>query len=866
MPPESIDEGHPEPGYRTFQPMLSPNHQSFEQAMKVDTFDIVRSRQFHNDKHVPGCFKYGSKKCRFRFPRKLVPNTAFDETTGIILQKRDREWLNNYNPWFSLIMRANHDIQYLFSQTEALDKIYYAMKYITKTEDSTYSKLTIAAAVTKSLATSGRNDKGKLMLIRTYNKISSHREVGIPEAISDLLDFPDTLTGGVFENIHTTHLLNHIKKCNGNRDEMATTDLGDCSIIRVGGKTKVISLFDDYAHRGPGLSDMCLYDYCSLVYKSSISKSHDKRGLPFDPLHPQHKTYRQFVRKDTSVIPTLLGRLLFLRPDSGDEAVRSDHFCLLTGLFIPWSHVKPPQKLSDICWEIHFVAQEPHLPPRILRYIDNLALLHKSKEEAIIDQLRLHAQVAGENEDEDGSTSPVHFDTAMGNHDDDEIWDLEGNRSTTALAVVESALEGSLESGDMYVDEAMEANFANGYFELAHNFIPSLFDAPTSDNDDGSDIKMFTAMDMKLLNKLMKDAAAEEEKNARVRDNEDVTPGVFLTGSVVSSIARNFSLNTEQAIAFRIICNHALGHHPPSDPHLLMGVFGEGGTGKSRLINAIRAWFRKNGRKDELIVAATTGSAAVKIKGATVHSAVSIPIETSDGKRRAKLTTQQLEDWQKHRYMVIDEISMLDCRVMEHLHNQLVIAKSNPDVAFGGVNIIFFGDFLQLPAVINPDLYVDTPKYGVGHRLWRSLNAVTILRQQMRQADDPLYAGILSRIRLRVPTDEDIEVLRTRIGVRLPNMQSVPAVVRRHLLRHAMNMRRLHEAESLSNTEITYCVAKVSEVNGMSMLEAHQIQFGSRGSEVDAIIPLLPGAPLLITKNVNKPLGMYIHNCMTILM
>jgi hypothetical protein len=667
-------------------------------------------------------------------------------------------------------MRANHDVQYLFSQTEAVAKIYYAMKYITKTEDSTYSKLMIAAAVAKSLATSGRNDKGKVMLIRTYNKISSHQEVGIPEVISHLVDLPDTLTGGVFENIHTTHLLNYIKKCNGNRGEVTMTDLGDCSIIRVGRKTKVISLFDDYAHHGPGLSDMCLYDYCSLVYKSLISKSPDIGGLPFDPFHPQHTTYRQFVRMDTSVIPTLLGRLLFLRPDSGDEAVRSDHFCLLTGVVVPWSHVEPPQKLPNISWETHFVARQPHLHQRILRYVDNLALLHKWNEEAIIDQLRLHAQVAGENDDEDGNPSRVQFDMATENHEDDEIWDLEGNRSTTTLAVVQSALEGSLDSTDTYVGEAMEANFTNGYFEMDTDLLPSLLDTPTLETNTRSDVQIFTAMDMKLLNKLMKDAASEEETNARIRDDDDVTPGVFLTGSDVSLIALDFSLNPEQALAFRIICNHALGHHAPSDPHLLMGVFGKGGTGKSRLINAIRAWFRKNGRKDELIVAATTGSAAVKIKGTTVHSAVSIPIERSDGKRKAKLTTKQVEEWQKHRYMVIDEISMLDCRVMEHLHNQLIIAKSNPDVIFGGVNIIFFSDFLQLPAVINPDLYVDNQKYGVGHRLWRSLNAVTILRQQMRQAEDSLYAGILFRIRLRIPTDDDIEILKTRIGVCLPNM------------------------------------------------------------------------------------------------
>ena len=56
--------------------------------------------------------------------------------------------------------------------------------------------------------------------------------------------------------------------------------------------------------------------------------------------------------------------------------------------------------------------------------------------------------------------------------------------------------------------------------------------------------------------------------------------------------------------------------------------------------------------------------------------------------------------------MITDEVSMLDCKVIEDLHNQLTIAKAKPLVEFGSMNIIF-GDFLQLPAVINPDLYRD---------------------------------------------------------------------------------------------------------------------------------------------------------------
>jgi hypothetical protein len=77
--------------------------------------------------------------------------------------------------------------------------IYYTMKYISNAEENTHSKLTIAAAVARALKASNNNsrDQGKSMLIKTYNKLSSHREVGIPEAISHSLDYPD-----VFDRCH----------------------------------------------------------------------------------------------------------------------------------------------------------------------------------------------------------------------------------------------------------------------------------------------------------------------------------------------------------------------------------------------------------------------------------------------------------------------------------------------------------------------------------------------------------------------------------------------------------------------------------------------------------------------------------------
>jgi hypothetical protein len=180
-----------------------------------------------------------------------------------------------------------------------------------------------------------------------------------------------------------------------------------------------------------------------------------------------------------------------------------------------------------------------------------------------------------------------------------------------------------------------------------------------------------------------------------------------------------------------------------------------------------------------------------------------------------KLKKHQLDAWEHRQYMIIDEVSMLDSVVIEHLHSRLGKVKANPEIDFSGVNIIFFGDFLQLPAVLNPDVYVNNN--GLGHRLWRSLNGVIILTQQMRQARDPPYAALLSRCRMHKPTDDDIEKLRDRIGAKLPNMQSAAVTVRRHTLRQAINMRRLREEESKSDTSILYCVADVKKLYNMSL-------------------------------------------------
>ena len=266
--------------------------------------------------------------------------------------------------------RGNHDVQFLFTKNHALAIVYYIMKYISKPEAALHSKLTVCAAMRKTMTTSPQPGSdsyiAKMLLLKTYNKLDSLREVGVPEAISHLLKFRDHYTNATFVNIHTTHVLRHMRDLVEHQDvehdvdvdveddefnsEIVVTDRGFCTV----------SLFDDYAYRGPELAEYCLYDYCAQVYK------HRKlSGLSFDSHHPQHAHYSQFLRKpDSMTVPTLLGKLLFVKPDSEEDKKREDYYCLIASIFFPWSHRRTP-KSSEESWEQFVEAKQDTLSPHI---------------------------------------------------------------------------------------------------------------------------------------------------------------------------------------------------------------------------------------------------------------------------------------------------------------------------------------------------------------------------------------------------------------------------------------------------------------------------------------------------------------------
>src|SRR5438045_6434626 len=112
-------------------------------------------------------------------------------------------------------------------------------------------------------------DSGKSFLVKAYNKLDTQREVGVPEAISHLLDIPDHYTDALFKPLHSSHALWYAKKLASQTGDNETGVTLDANLITNGHGYSMVSHCDDYAYRGDLLSPLTLFDYTSLVYKES---------------------------------------------------------------------------------------------------------------------------------------------------------------------------------------------------------------------------------------------------------------------------------------------------------------------------------------------------------------------------------------------------------------------------------------------------------------------------------------------------------------------------------------------------------------------------------------------------------------------
>lgn len=230
--------------------------------------------------------------------------------------------------------------------------------------------------------------------------------------------------------------------------------------------------------------------------------------------------------------------------------------------------------------------------------------------------------------------------------------------------------------------------------------------------------------------------------------------------------------STITAIASRYINN--------TNRHIFLT--GKAGTGKTTFLKHIINHTHKN-----TIVAAPTGIAAINAGGVTLHSLFQLPFGAfipsnylqSGGSVSTQLSTPKslLNNFQMNKtkrsmlqeleLLIIDEVSMLRADLLDAIDTILRSVRRQRNVPFGGVQIMFIGDLLQLPPVVKEDewqhlrAYYDSIYFFKALALRNEQPIYLELDKIYRQSDDE-FISLLNNLRENRISTQDVVVLNSR--------------------------------------------------------------------------------------------------------
>ena len=221
-----------------------------------------------------------------------------------------------------------------------------------------------------------------------------------------------------------------------------------------------------------------------------------------------------------------------------------------------------------------------------------------------------------------------------------------------------------------------------------------------------------------------------------------------------------------------IVKSRREGNKVPTAPLLM--VHGGAGAGKSTVITVLAQWMQKilqhEGHDTDcpcVMKTAFTGTAASNIDGQTLHASFGFPFDKKYCSLSDKVRDQKRAALKNLKMVIIDEVSMVKSDMLYQLDLRLQEITEKVGLPFGGLAIIAFGDMMQLKPVmgryiceepINMDFKMT---YRIQSR-WNMFDSLT-LELNHRQGEDKPYADLLNRIRVGKQTQDDLDLLRTRI-------------------------------------------------------------------------------------------------------
>ena len=273
-----------------------------------------------------------------------------------------------------------------------------------------------------------------------------------------------------------------------------------------------------------------------------------------------------------------------------------------------------------------------------------------------------------------------------------------------------------------------------------------------------------------------------------------------------------------------------------------MLLHGEGGTGKSKVIQTVTEGFKARGVQFMLIKAAYTGVAASLIDGKTTHVIGGISLFGDEAKLNAEAKAKLQQFWKHKCYLILDEYSMLAKDFFSLLSQNIGIGKegSTDDAhsrSFGGINVIICGDPHQFPPVARPlhsalyypsDQVRDSIDSQLGRIIYEEFSTVVTLKEQMRVTDS-VWHKFLQHLRNGHVQERHLSLLRSLIVGKSPQMNvdfqeepwsSASLVTPQHAVRTEWNEAATRKMCSKTHSQLFVCTA--NDTIGGKPLNLHE--------------------------------------------
>ena len=284
----------------------------------------------------------------------------------------------------------------------------------------------------------------------------------------------------------------------------------------------------------------------------------------------------------------------------------------------------------------------------------------------------------------------------------------------------------------------------------------------------------------------------------------------------------------------------------------LIYLTGKAGTGKTTFLKHIKSITDKN-----TVILAPTGVAAINAGGVTIHSFFQIPfgpflpndfrLRTNSFSTESKETIYTTFKYQEEKkkiienleLLIIDEISMVRCDVLDVIDKILRVFRKTNHLPFGGVQVMLIGDTFQLPPIANSNewnilsQFYKTPFFFSSKVIEENKPLYIELKKIYRQNEQE-FIDLLNRVRINKVSTSDFNILNSKYNPTFASNDSDYIILATHNnIVNQTNLTKLNQLE----TELFTFEANVDKI------------FPDKIMPTDRLLKLKVGSQIMFIKN-----------------